>query len=359
MFHVHLLVCFSLIRTTRCVIVCLSVRQLLHSYAHALTTHSSGIDDPTNFGHQQLCRDTRERATGPARRVTHRRTNPIRLQAFPGGNFDPKQDTDFRMTALRETFEESGILVEPPSTDAAYPTTEQRAAARLAIHSRIDPLTFPDFLARHHLSPPIDRLVPFSHWTTPEGAAVRFHTRFYVLFTDGLGLGLGSGTGGAGASASEHTQPPKADDGAPLPPPASRHGDVRVQNPTADGGVETISASWIRPKDLFAAFRRAEIALFPPQYYLLTTLGDILDSMRCVDNRTEALRTRIGGFGSRPFNPRPIGFTEEGGAGQRSILTYEGDELRGGKAQDRHRCLIRYQGRVSGKNPKPEAVARY
>ena len=264
------------------------------------------------------------------------------------------------MTALRETFEESGILLVAPPTpthahthdhdhahDATYPhypTTAQLAAARRAIHARTDPLTFPDFLARHHLAPPVDRLVPFSQWVTPAAAPVRFHTRFYVLFVDELHVDAGDG-------------------GAllllPRLPPSSTDGDVLVQNPTADGGVEVIAASWIRPGDVFAAFRRGELSLFPPQYYLLTTLGGLLDSMPPGNNRTELLRTCIGGFGSRLFNPRPSGFTEEDGKGQRSILTYEGDELRGGKAGDRHRCLVRFQGRVSRENPNSEAVAPY
>ena len=272
------------------------------------------------------------------------------------------------MTALRETFEETGILlVDQPAQNAPLPLPkpEQLAAERLAIHSRTDPLTFPDFLSRHRLRLPVDSLVPFSQWITPETATVRFHTRFFVLFVEELGLGLGLGTEAAGGVVKQSQRPPPdanadADDvpgGKPplLPTPKD---EVFVQNPTADGGVEVVSASWIHPRDLFAAFRRGELALFPPQFYLLKTLGDLLDSMHqegghqggAGSNRTTLLRSRVDGgvgFGSRLFNPRPIGFTEEGGKGQRSILTYEGDELRGGKAGDRHRCLILYQGRVS------------
>ena len=320
------------------------------------------------------------------------KTWPMTSQAFPGGNFDPKQDADdFRMTALRETFEETGILLVEPTTATTTATTttnasplppllllpepEQLAAARLAIHSRTDPLTLPDFLAQHRLRAPVDRLVPFSQWVTPESAAVRFHTRFFVLFVEelglgpGLGLGLGLGSGGevVGGVVKQAQRTP-----SPLPPPTPKakvesidevaaaatatDANVLVQNPTADGGVEVISASWIHPRELFAAFRRGELALFPPQFYLLTTLGDLLTSMHQEghqgggSNRTAVLRSRVGGgggFGSRVFNPRPIGFTEEGGKGQRSILAYEGDELRGGKVGDRHRCLVLYQGRVS------------
>jgi 8-oxo-dGTP pyrophosphatase MutT (NUDIX family) len=320
-------------------------------------THSShirpGVDDSTNTIHQELCRAAREPLSCyPSEGLT------LPTQAFPGGTFDPKQDADFQMTALRETFEETGILlVESPTTNtntntnAPYPTTEQLAAARLAIHSRTDPLTWPDFLARYRLQAPVDKLIPFSQWVTPESVPVRFHTRFYVLFVEELANGV----------VKQQARPPNAngdgkhDGGAPPPPPPTPKGEdadvVLVQNPTGDGGVEVISASWAHPRDLFAAFRRGELTLFPPQFYLLTTLRHLLDSMHQESNRAEVLRARIGGFGSRLFRPRPSGFTEEGGKGRRSVLTYEGDEMRGGKAGDRHRSLILNQGRVSRRPP--------
>jgi hypothetical protein len=276
------------------------------------------------------------------------------------------------MTALRETFEETGILLVEPITNESPsmsppppppPAPEQRDAARLAIHSRTDPLTLPDFLARHRLRAPVDRLVPFSQWVTPESAAVRFHTRFFVLFVEELELGLGLGLDEEAAGGVVKQAPTPKEEGAGA--------DVLVQNPTADGGVEVISASWVHTRELFAAFRRGELTMFPPQFYLLTTLGDLLSSMHMHQgghqgggsNRTAVLRSRVcdggGGFGSRLFNPRPISFTEEGGMGQRSILTYEGDELRGGKAGDRHRCLVLYQDRVSWRPFQSAAAACY
>jgi len=333
-----------------------------------------GVDDPTNIIYHKLCRDAREPLLGAANATGGTKKRGPHLQAFPGGNFDPKQDADdFRMTALRETFEETGILLVEPTTEASPPPgPEQLAAARLAIHSRTDPLTFPDFLARHRLRAALDRLVPFSQWVTPENATVRFHTRFFVLFVEelGSGLGLGLGLGGEPAPAGgvvkqAQRPPPNSNPPAPTPKDEGTGTDVLVQNPTADGGVEVISASWIHPREIFAAFRRGELALFPPQFYLLTTLGDLLGSMHMQhgggSSRTAVLRSRVGGggFGGRVFNPRPIGFTEEGGKGRRSILAYEGDEMRGGKAGDRHRCLILFQGKVSRQAFQSAAVACY
>jgi hypothetical protein len=149
--------------------------------------------------------------------------------------------------------------------------------------------------------PPVDKLVPFSQWITPENASVRFHTRFYVLFVEQLELELEPGADGV----VKQVLLTLADHGAlppPPTPPTSRHHhrDVLIENPTPDGGLEITSASWFH---LFAAFRRGQLALFPPPYYLLTTLMDFLDSKYQGSNKAEVLRSRIGAFGARLFNP--------------------------------------------------------
>jgi len=199
------------------------------------------------------------------------KTSAVCIWAFPGGNSDPRQDADFRMTALRETFEETSILLvepEPPTitnantnTPSSYPTAEQLTAARLAIHSRTDALTLPDFLARHRLRALVDKLIPFSQWVAPDTVPVRFHTRFYVLFVEELEMGWEWPATTITTTTTTTTK-------------GSEDTDVLVRNPTADGGVEVISASWIHPRELFAVFRRGELALSPPQFYLFTTLRD-------------------------------------------------------------------------------------
>ena len=91
---------------------------------------------------------------------------PLNFSAkvFPGGNFDTGQDDSFEMTAIRETFEETGLLLATSGQhnnldDAQLDTT------RKAIHSQ--KISFRSFLLRHHLSPNVSNLLPFTQWVTP------------------------------------------------------------------------------------------------------------------------------------------------------------------------------------------------
>lgn len=90
-----------------------------------------------------------------------------RRQAFPGGNFDAKQDNSSEMTAIRETFEETGILLASQRSIASKKTHFELdfEEARKAIHS--GKLRFVDFLERNGLNPDTASLLPFSTWVTP------------------------------------------------------------------------------------------------------------------------------------------------------------------------------------------------
>lgn len=85
----------------------------------------------------------------------------------------------FRIGALRETFEESGILLartEGRLVDAACVGT--LGPARVAV-ARGD-LGFADVLARHALTLAADLLVPFAHWITPPVFPKRYDTMFFL-----------------------------------------------------------------------------------------------------------------------------------------------------------------------------------
>jgi 8-oxo-dGTP pyrophosphatase MutT (NUDIX family) len=119
---------------------------------------------------------------------------------FPGGSMDPGDravasdpvlvadagglDTDtlaIRIGGIRETFEESGILLaRPRGSDALL------SASELA---RVEPqrealdegrVSFGDLLRQHGLVPAIDLLVPFAHWITPVDLPKRFDTYFLL-----------------------------------------------------------------------------------------------------------------------------------------------------------------------------------
>jgi 8-oxo-dGTP pyrophosphatase MutT (NUDIX family) len=115
---------------------------------------------------------------------------------FPGGRVDPgdraiaealpglgpPEAGALRVAAVRETFEECGVLLARPRGAA-----ELLDAARLA---RIEAehraalcrgeRPFAEVLAAEDLLPATDRLVPFAHWITPVSRPKRFDTHFFL-----------------------------------------------------------------------------------------------------------------------------------------------------------------------------------
>lgn len=120
---------------------------------------------------------------------------------FPGGKVDPSdRDPDlrarcagadgfddealaYRVAAVRETFEESGVLVaRARGADALVPAgraaeIEERWRAPLN-EKRIQ---FGEIAAAEDLELAIDALVLFAHWITPEFMPKRFDTHFYLV----------------------------------------------------------------------------------------------------------------------------------------------------------------------------------
>ncbi|GAA3108814.1 NUDIX hydrolase [Streptosporangium carneum] len=187
---------------------------------------------------------------------------------FPGGSVDPR-DADhavawagpapaewgrvFRASegtarglvcaAVRETFEESGVLLAGPSGDAvvADTTGDDWEADRLALIDRS--LSFADFLAKRSLVLRADLLRPWGHWITPEAETKRFDTRFFVAAL----------------------------------PPGQR---------TRDVGGEADQVVWVRPADALEQSRRGRILLMSPTRRTLgemaahRTVADVLATER-------------------------------------------------------------------------------
>ncbi len=88
----------------------------------------------------------------------------------------------FRVAAIRETFEESGILLARPrgSSDliSAGRAGEIAAAHRVALNE--GKITFASILTGNDLVLALDLLVPYAHWITPEGMPKRFDTWFFL-----------------------------------------------------------------------------------------------------------------------------------------------------------------------------------
>ncbi|KIL65633.1 hypothetical protein M378DRAFT_76806 [Amanita muscaria Koide BX008] len=227
---------------------------------------------------------------------------------FPGGNFDLHNDTTLQMTAVRETFEETGILLASPPLVESKLSESDRDKARGDIHS--GKLRFQNFLDKRRLGLDLYMLLPFTNWTTPETAPRRFRTQFFIVFLSAF-------------SPSQFSSGSKED-----------------QIPKQDGGLEVISARFLHPKDALSEFRRKMITLMPPQFYILSTLSEILSgNVNTEEQRNQITKLSSGAFGSLSICPKSL--SVNGGDG-RTILTYEGDETRGGPPGRLHRALVKF-----------------
>ncbi|KAK5074197.1 hypothetical protein LTS08_005153 [Lithohypha guttulata] len=177
---------------------------------------------------------------------------------FPGGNLDPADGplptahTDparhldsiaYRTGAIRELFEESGVLLARESSAPNQPLLsldpETRLAGRNDVHG--GKLSLQEWLKQQSPTAVLDTdsLVPFTHWITPTNVPKRFSTQMYVYFV----------------------------------PVTERRRHLLA---TADQ-VETMAPEWKRPAEWIAEADAGKIILFPPQYILLYLISRFLD----------------------------------------------------------------------------------
>lgn len=119
---------------------------------------------------------------------------------FPGGSMDPNDreiaadpalvadragldadTTAIRIGGIRETFEESGILLARPRGSSSLISAEDvtaLASQRAALDE--GKISFAEILRQHDLTPAIDLLTLFAHWITPVNLPKRFDTHFLL-----------------------------------------------------------------------------------------------------------------------------------------------------------------------------------
>lgn len=177
---------------------------------------------------------------------------------FPGGNLEasdgavPEDDADparhrdniaYRTGAIRELFEESGVLLARESDDPNQPLLsldpDVRLAGRHDVHS--GKTSFHSWLKEQSPTAVLDTdsLIPFTHWITPINVPKRFTTQMYVYFV----------------------------------PVTERRRHLLA---TADQ-VETMSPEWKTASEWCKEADSGKIILFPPQYILLHLIGKFLD----------------------------------------------------------------------------------
>jgi 8-oxo-dGTP pyrophosphatase MutT (NUDIX family) len=105
-----------------------------------------------------------------------------RGELYSGGEGLDAAALSFRVAAIRETFEESGILLARPKGAKtlidAKRAGEIASAHRAALNDR--KTTFLDVLTGNGLCLALDLLMPYAHWITPEGVPKRFDTWFFL-----------------------------------------------------------------------------------------------------------------------------------------------------------------------------------
>lgn len=162
------------------------------------------------------------------------------------GGVEPDRALGFFAAAIRETFEECGILLARPSGTAELITAER--AASLAKH-RLDvqggATSFRDLIEAEKLDLAADRLAAHAHWITPEAVPKRFDTYFFT---------------------------------AVAPERQVAHHD----------GVETTDHIWIRPADALDQMRRLERRIIFPTACNL----EVLQGLATAEQIFEASRTR-------------------------------------------------------------------
>jgi 8-oxo-dGTP pyrophosphatase MutT (NUDIX family) len=172
---------------------------------------------------------------------------------FPGGKVDADDaragwpappgapDASYWIAAVRETFEETGLLLA--RNRETFGTVDPTEAARIDAEHRTPLLDgtrpFSEILTAAGLVPALDLMTPFAHWVTPEASPKRFDTHFFLV--------------------------------AALPGQIARH-----------DGREAVASFWITPAELLAEARAGRHTLVPATEFnleLLAESGTVADAV--------------------------------------------------------------------------------
>ena len=153
--------------------------------------------------------------------------------------FSPDEAGALVTTAVRETFEECGVLLAGPGA------VDGEARDDLVARRR----TLPEVLAAAGLALRADLLAPWSRWVTPEGEPRRYDTAFFVARV-----------------------------------PAGQEADART--------TEAVEATWWRPADALEGAQRGDLRLLPPTQHTLEEIAAYPDTEAVLDAaRTRPVRT--------------------------------------------------------------------
>lgn len=115
-------------------------------------------------------------------------TNFGNAWVFPGGKVDAEdiqcsKGNSYLLAAIRECFEESGILIAQNNSGLLYSPDNQGDLDLLKKYQKKindRKLNFHNFLEELHLKPAFNKLNFFSHWVTPKTEKKRYSTKFFL-----------------------------------------------------------------------------------------------------------------------------------------------------------------------------------
>ncbi|MEX0806366.1 MAG: hypothetical protein WD688_24065 [Candidatus Binatia bacterium] len=107
---------------------------------------------------------------------------PAEARKIVGSHFNPQEALGLWIAAIRELFEEAGILlaVENNGEPAVMNRELNRRLAEKHASLLATTLSFDGLLETENLRCDASRLAYFSHWQTPSQFKIRFDTRFYL-----------------------------------------------------------------------------------------------------------------------------------------------------------------------------------
>jgi 8-oxo-dGTP pyrophosphatase MutT (NUDIX family) len=168
---------------------------------------------------------------------------------FPGGGLDAtdydahwqqeapalsKDERAHRVAALREAFEETGLLLATTAAAAEHFQCQSNWSAQRA-KLRADTRCFAPWLAAQNLRLALSSLRPFSRWIPPADAPRRYDTRFYLASVD-----------------------------PDLP--------WQQQNLQPDG-EETVALDWVNPKEMLQNYHKGSVHMIFPTFMNLSRLS--------------------------------------------------------------------------------------
>ncbi|MEE9437139.1 MAG: NUDIX hydrolase [Candidatus Adiutricales bacterium] len=136
--------------------------------------------------------------------------------------------------AIRETFEEAGVLLAVPASGGVLDFKDQETGSRFEAYRRKihdQEMTLKDLAEEEELVYALDLLTPYSHWITPDIESKRFDTRFLL---------------------------------ARMP---------KNQAPIHDS-IEMTESLWVSPAKALAGFEAGEILLMPPTLKTIEELAE-------------------------------------------------------------------------------------